>query len=96
MSDFGEVEQQRFQQGIALKDAARSEAGQLYHRHLMKMIDDRVDTLLNAGLEKTDAELAGMVRQLQGLYQVLSWEGDAVQRSIQQGQRLAQKARILT
>lgn len=79
---------------ITLNNAAKSEAGQLYHRHVRQLIDEKIDALLEMGIGCTNDEVVAVVRQLQGMVKCLESEGDAIHKGLQQGMRLSAKHKV--
>lgn len=91
---MNDQQQDRYVKALALSTAAKSEAGQLYHKHAIQLIDELVDKLLHLGRDVQDHEIVAIVRQMQGVMLCLEWEGDTVHKGLQQGRRLAEKAHV--
>lgn len=87
------LQQQQLITGMTLRDAMKSEAGQLYHRHVMALLDGYVEKLLAMGLERPDHEIAAIVRQMQGTYKCLDMEWDAIRKGLQIGAKLNDRAK---
>jgi hypothetical protein len=91
---MNEPDQQAYAKGLALRDAAKSEAGQLYHKLVKGILDDDFAILMTLGVETPDAVIAAHVHRMQGVYRCLVAEGDAVHKGLQVGARLMEKARV--
>lgn len=87
-------QQDRYLSAVALSDASKTPAGQLYHKHAIALIDELVDKLIRLGRDVPDNEIVAVVRQMQGVMMYLEWEGDMVHKGLQEGRRLAEKAHV--
>ena len=87
-------QQQKYVDGVAFADLAKSEEGRRYHQLIREQLYEKIDWLEHAGLDVPHERIVGIVRQFQQLCRLLELIGDKITASRDIGQRIQSKARV--